>query len=86
MSVMIYISGAESSRRFQIVTTQELAIAVTQTEQIAAVFAARARRAKLDNEPGTYLENIRKFEECQRWLRTFKEETTCTEPTHFDNI
>ncbi len=86
MNVMICISGAKSSHHFQAMTTQELAIAITQTEQIAAVFAARARQAKLDSEPGIYLENIRKFEECQRWLRTFKEETVCTEDTHFDNI
>jgi hypothetical protein len=66
-------------------TSTELALAIQQTQQIADVFAERARQGWLDNEPGTYLENIRKFEECQRWITGFKSEVA--EPaSHFDNV
>lgn len=66
-------------------TSTELALAIKQTEQIAEVFAARARRAKVEHDPGAYLENMRKFEECGRMITAFKSEAT--EPdTHFDNV
>lgn len=66
-------------------TSTELALAIQQTEQIAEVFAARARRAKLEHDPGTYLENIRKFEECGRMITAFKSEIA--EPdTYLDNV
>lgn len=66
-------------------TSTELALAIKQTEQIAEVFAARARRAKLEHDPGSYLENMRKFEECGRMITAFKSEVI--EPdTHFDNV
>lgn len=66
-------------------TTTELALAIKQTEQIAEVFAARARTAKLEHDPGTYLENMRKFEECGRMIAAFKSEIA--EPdTYFDNV
>ena len=66
-------------------TSTELALAIQQTEQIAAVFAARARRAKLEHEPGEYLENMRKFEECGRMITAFKSEIAESD-THFDNV
>lgn len=66
-------------------TSTELALAIQQTEQIAEVFAARARRAKLEHEPGEYLENMRKFEECGRMIAAFKSEVAEAD-THFDNV
>lgn len=66
-------------------TSTELVLAIQQTQQIADVFAERARQDWLDNEPGAYLENIRKFEECQRWISNFREEAAIAS-SHFDNV
>lgn len=66
-------------------TSQELAIAITQTEQIAAVFAKRALVAREAGKLDECLENQTKFYQCLSWIDAYKTESV-DPATHFDNI
>lgn len=66
-------------------TSQELAIAITQTEQIASVFAKRALIASEAGDMDTCLENQTKYLQCLSWIDAYKAEAASPD-THFDNI
>lgn len=65
--------------------SQELAIAITQIEQIAAVFAKRALVAREAGRLDECFENQTKFYQCLSWIDAYKAEVADPN-THFDNI
>lgn len=66
-------------------TNSELAIAITQTEQIATVFAQRALVAREAGDIDGHRENLAKHYQALSWIDAFKAETADAD-THFDNI